>query len=42
MIKGMDHVGIAVENIDDMVSFFGSFVFKLKAWGLVVHSADGS
>jgi methylmalonyl-CoA/ethylmalonyl-CoA epimerase len=22
MIKGMDHVGIAVENIDDMVSFF--------------------
>lgn len=22
MIKGIDHVGIAVENIDDMVSFF--------------------
>ena len=22
MIKGMDHVGIAVENVDDMVSFF--------------------
>jgi len=24
------------------LKFLGSFVFKLKAWGLVVHSADGS